>query len=84
MEVQNAERTVVALQPSHSPCRQQPDVQFLAPASQITPNGFATVVGTVLLGTWNTVHAWFPHLAERGQAAPDGAGAGGSDSLGGR
>ena len=46
---------------------------FLAPASQISPNGFATVVGTVLLGTWNTIHAWFPHLAERGQASPFGA-----------
>jgi NAD(P)-dependent dehydrogenase (short-subunit alcohol dehydrogenase family) len=46
---------------------------FLAPASQITPNGFATVVGTVLLGTWNTIHAWFPHLAERAQQGPAGA-----------
>jgi NAD(P)-dependent dehydrogenase (short-subunit alcohol dehydrogenase family) len=42
---------------------------FLAPAANITPNGFATVVGTVLLGTWNTIHAWFPHLSERGQSA---------------
>jgi NAD(P)-dependent dehydrogenase (short-subunit alcohol dehydrogenase family) len=42
---------------------------FLAPAAAITPNGFATVVGTVLLGTWNTVHAWFPHLSERGRAS---------------
>ena len=38
---------------------------FLAPASQITPNGFATVIGTVLLGTWNTLHAFFPHLSGR-------------------
>jgi NAD(P)-dependent dehydrogenase (short-subunit alcohol dehydrogenase family) len=38
---------------------------FLAPAASITPNGFATVVGTVLLGTWNTIHAWYPHLSER-------------------
>lgn len=38
---------------------------FLAPASQISPNGFATVIGTVLLGTWNTLHAFFPHLSER-------------------
>jgi NAD(P)-dependent dehydrogenase (short-subunit alcohol dehydrogenase family) len=38
---------------------------FLAPAASITPNGFATVVGTVLMGTWNTVHAWYPHLSER-------------------
>lgn len=38
---------------------------FLAPAASISPNGFATVIGTVLLGTWNTVHAWFPHLSER-------------------
>ena len=42
---------------------------FLAPAASISPNGFATVVGTVLLGTWNTVHAWFPHLSERGRAS---------------
>ncbi len=42
---------------------------FLAPAASISPNGFATVVGTVLLGTWNTVHAWFPHLSERGAAS---------------
>lgn len=41
---------------------------FLAPAASITPNGFATVIGTVLLGTWNTVHAFFPHLSERGRA----------------
>jgi NAD(P)-dependent dehydrogenase (short-subunit alcohol dehydrogenase family) len=38
---------------------------FLAPAASITPNGFATVVGTVLLGSWNTIHAWYPHLSER-------------------
>lgn len=38
---------------------------FLAPAASISPNGFATVIGTVLLGTWNTVHAWFPHFSER-------------------
>lgn len=38
---------------------------FLAPAASISPNGFATVVGTVLLGTWNTIHAWYPHLSER-------------------
>lgn len=38
---------------------------FLAPAAAITPGGFATVVGTVLLGTWNTIHAFFPHLSER-------------------
>ncbi len=37
---------------------------FLAPAAAISPNGFATVVGTVLLGTWNTLHAFFPTLAE--------------------
>lgn len=37
---------------------------FLAPAASISPNGFATVVGTVLLGTWNTIHAWYPHLSE--------------------
>ncbi len=42
---------------------------FLAPAASITPNGFATVVGTVLLGTWNTIHAWYPHLCERGGAS---------------
>jgi NAD(P)-dependent dehydrogenase (short-subunit alcohol dehydrogenase family) len=42
---------------------------FLAPAASISPNGFATVVGTVLLGTWNTVHAWYPHLGERGGAS---------------
>ena len=41
---------------------------FLAPAASITPNGFATVVGTVLNGTWNTLHCWFPHLSERGEA----------------
>jgi NAD(P)-dependent dehydrogenase (short-subunit alcohol dehydrogenase family) len=39
---------------------------FLAPAASITPNGFATVIGTILQGTWNTVHAWYPHLSERG------------------
>jgi NAD(P)-dependent dehydrogenase (short-subunit alcohol dehydrogenase family) len=38
---------------------------FLAPAAAISPNGFATVIGTVLLGTWNTIHAFFPHLSER-------------------
>jgi NAD(P)-dependent dehydrogenase (short-subunit alcohol dehydrogenase family) len=38
---------------------------FLAPAAAISPNGFRTVIETVLLGTWNTVHAWFPHLSER-------------------
>lgn len=38
---------------------------FLAPAAGISPNGFATVIGTVLLGTWNTIHAFFPHLSER-------------------
>lgn len=38
---------------------------FLAPAAAITPNGFASVIGTVLLGTWNTIHAFFPHLSER-------------------
>lgn len=42
---------------------------FLAPAASISPNGFATVVGTVLLGTWNTIHAWFPHLCERGASS---------------
>jgi NAD(P)-dependent dehydrogenase (short-subunit alcohol dehydrogenase family) len=42
---------------------------FLAPAASISPNGFATVVGTIVLGTWNTVHAWYPHLSERGQAS---------------
>ena len=42
---------------------------FLAPAASITPNGFATVVGTVLLGTWNTIHAWYPHLSERGTSS---------------
>lgn len=41
---------------------------FLAPAASISPNGFATVVGTVLLGTWNTIHAWYPHLSERASA----------------
>lgn len=41
---------------------------FLAPAASISPNGFATVVGTVLNGTWNTLHCWFPHLSERGEA----------------
>lgn len=38
---------------------------FLAPAAAISPNGFATVVGTVLLGTWNTLHAFFPVLSEK-------------------
>jgi NAD(P)-dependent dehydrogenase (short-subunit alcohol dehydrogenase family) len=38
---------------------------FLAPAAAISPGGFATVVGTVLLGTWNTIHAFFPQLSER-------------------
>lgn len=38
---------------------------FLAPAASISPNGFATVVSTILMGTWNTVHAWYPHLSER-------------------
>jgi NAD(P)-dependent dehydrogenase (short-subunit alcohol dehydrogenase family) len=38
---------------------------FLAPAAAISPNGFATVIGTVLLGTWNTIHAFFPHFSER-------------------
>jgi NAD(P)-dependent dehydrogenase (short-subunit alcohol dehydrogenase family) len=42
---------------------------FLAPAASISPNGFATVIGTVLLGTWNTVHAWFGHLSERGRSS---------------
>lgn len=42
---------------------------FLAPAASISPNGFATVVGTVLLGTWNTIHAWYPHLSERGSSS---------------
>ncbi len=42
---------------------------FLAPAASISPNGFATVIGTVLLGTWNTVHAFFPHLCERGRSS---------------
>lgn len=42
---------------------------FLAPAASISPNGFATVIGTVLLGTWNTVHAFFPHLSERGRSS---------------
>lgn len=42
---------------------------FLAPAAHISPNGFATVVGTVLLGTWNSIHAWFPHLSERGRSS---------------
>lgn len=42
---------------------------FLAPAASITPNGFATVIGTVLLGTWNTVHAFFPHLSERSRSS---------------
>jgi citronellol/citronellal dehydrogenase len=37
---------------------------FLAPAAAITPNGFATVVGTILMGSWNTVHAWFPSLQQ--------------------
>ncbi|HEY4221041.1 MAG TPA: SDR family oxidoreductase [Myxococcota bacterium] len=46
---------------------------FLAPAATITPNGFATVVGTVLIGTWNTVHAWYPHLAERAPTREHGA-----------
>lgn len=46
---------------------------FLAPAASITPNGFATVVGTVLLGSWNTIHAWYPHLSERAPASPMGA-----------
>jgi NAD(P)-dependent dehydrogenase (short-subunit alcohol dehydrogenase family) len=46
---------------------------FLAPAASITPNGFATVVGTVLLGTWNTIHAWYPHLGERAAASKNGA-----------
>ena len=45
----------------------------LAPAASITPNGFATVVGTVLNGTWNTIHAWYPHLAERAPSSPTGA-----------
>lgn len=38
---------------------------FLAPAAGISPNGFATVINTVLLGTWNTVHAFFPALSTR-------------------
>jgi NAD(P)-dependent dehydrogenase (short-subunit alcohol dehydrogenase family) len=42
---------------------------FLAPAANISPNGFATVLGTVLQGTWNTLHAWFPHLSERNGAS---------------
>jgi NAD(P)-dependent dehydrogenase (short-subunit alcohol dehydrogenase family) len=42
---------------------------FLAPAASISPNGFATVIQTVLMGTWNTVHAFFPHLSERGRAS---------------
>jgi NAD(P)-dependent dehydrogenase (short-subunit alcohol dehydrogenase family) len=42
---------------------------FLAPAASISPNGFATVIGTILMGTWNTVHAWFPHLSERPQGS---------------
>jgi NAD(P)-dependent dehydrogenase (short-subunit alcohol dehydrogenase family) len=42
---------------------------FLAPAANISPNGFATVLGTVLQGTWNTLHAWFPHLRERGSSS---------------
>lgn len=42
---------------------------FLAPAASISPNGFATVMSTVLPGTWNTVHAFFPHLSQRGAAA---------------
>jgi NAD(P)-dependent dehydrogenase (short-subunit alcohol dehydrogenase family) len=42
---------------------------FLAPAASISPNGFATVIGTVLLGTWNTVHAFFPHLSERARSS---------------
>jgi NAD(P)-dependent dehydrogenase (short-subunit alcohol dehydrogenase family) len=46
---------------------------FLAPAANITPNGFATVIGTVLMGTWNTIHAWYPQLAERAAASSAGA-----------
>ena len=42
---------------------------FLAPAANITPNGFATVIGTVLLGTWNTIHAWYPHLRDHAPAS---------------
>jgi NAD(P)-dependent dehydrogenase (short-subunit alcohol dehydrogenase family) len=38
---------------------------FLAPAAGISPNGFAIVINTVLLGTWNTVHAFFPALSTR-------------------
>ena len=54
---------------------------FLAPAASITPNGFATVVGTVLLGTWNTIHAWYPHLSERAASSHAAPGVSGGASI---
>lgn len=54
---------------------------FLAPAASISPNGFATVVGTVLLGTWNTIHAWYPHLSERAPSSQPSPGNAGGASI---
>jgi NAD(P)-dependent dehydrogenase (short-subunit alcohol dehydrogenase family) len=38
---------------------------FLAPAAQLSTNGFRTVVDIDLCGTFNTCRAAFPHLAKR-------------------
>lgn len=46
---------------------------FLAPASHISPNGFQTVVSTVLLGSWNTIHAFLPVLSSEEQQKRGGS-----------